>query len=509
MNEARIHLSSISGGMLTVLNAGLTFVSIPILISVLGSEKYGVLALMSAVGGVNTFLNLGLASSLTKSIAEQEDKNESNLDILVTISLLAALLLPTTAIALLLKRPILTTVLGLPDEIATQAESLFLCLVFSNLLGILGQCATAILDAKGKIYQTNLLQGAHSIMYWALTVAMVLVYKDLSSVGIGQLAAYCIWFLLVLRRARAVWGPFALRGVKKNYLRIAKKQVTYGMQIYASGVIGYLYEPLTRILVSHTLGLREVGFLDIALRVRTAVLGMIGRMIYPIFPLFAGTSDISKIDRIVNDLQVKLAFIIAPTIALVILLSGPLVSIWINHDVEAIASAVMWIVTAHLVAMMALPTHHFLIAKGLASRAIILQANNGIMNAAIILLTYTSLGFASAILGNVAAILSTFCLSLLFQRNHLQRVELFAGRNPLKILTVFAVSCLVGKIGIVTMDSDWNRLLAVPAIGAISALLLYRTLAIFTEADLARYTGNSPFLMRWGKRILVGSRASE
>ena len=63
--------NSLSGVCQLVITALLTFFSIPIFIHKLGTELYGVFALVSVIGNLNLFTNLGLDVALRKFIAEQ------------------------------------------------------------------------------------------------------------------------------------------------------------------------------------------------------------------------------------------------------------------------------------------------------------------------------------------------------------------------------------------------------------------------------------------------------
>ena len=60
----------------------------------LGSESYGVFALVMIAGNLNTFTNLGLTSALVKYLAEQGQTNESRTDIVVNLILIICIILP-------------------------------------------------------------------------------------------------------------------------------------------------------------------------------------------------------------------------------------------------------------------------------------------------------------------------------------------------------------------------------------------------------------------------------
>ena len=95
--------NSISGVCQLVITALLTFFSIPVFIHKLGTDLYGVFALVSVIGNLNLFTNLGLDVSLTKFIAEQGKSTESDKDILVSLILSSSIIVPVSIIAYLLR----------------------------------------------------------------------------------------------------------------------------------------------------------------------------------------------------------------------------------------------------------------------------------------------------------------------------------------------------------------------------------------------------------------------
>ena len=77
--------NSASGLLQLLITATLTFVTIPVFIRKLGADNYGIFSIISIVGSVNVFANLGLNISLIKFLAEQGKSKESDHDIIVTI----------------------------------------------------------------------------------------------------------------------------------------------------------------------------------------------------------------------------------------------------------------------------------------------------------------------------------------------------------------------------------------------------------------------------------------
>ena len=85
--------NSISGVILLVITALLTFLCIPVFINKLGTELYGVFALVTVIGNLNIFTNIGLDAALTKFITEQGQSEDSNKDIITSLLLSSSLVI--------------------------------------------------------------------------------------------------------------------------------------------------------------------------------------------------------------------------------------------------------------------------------------------------------------------------------------------------------------------------------------------------------------------------------
>ena len=170
----------------------------------------------------------------------------------------------------------------------------------------------SVLDALQKIYISSLLQIIYNIFYWGLIITVLLLGFKLPEIGFAIFIAATIWFIISIISSIRVWGVLSFIGLKKHFKASAKKQLNYGLKIYASGLIGFFYEPLSKILISNFIGVAEVGFFDIALRLRGQLWGFIGKIFYPLFPFISEQKDKSIIQKYIHDLEQKTFFILCP-----------------------------------------------------------------------------------------------------------------------------------------------------------------------------------------------------
>ena len=473
-----------------IINLLLVFIAIPIFIKMLGSESYGVFALVMVVGNLNSFTNLGLTSALVKFIAEQGRNDESKTDITVNLILMIAVALPLTLIVVYFNKFILLEILKVPFNLFGEAKWLYFWILCANFLLVIGQTFKSILDALQKIYITNLQQIVYNIIYWGLILAVLVLGFRLPEIGLAIFIAALIWFIITVISVINEWGTISFKGYNKNFKASAKKQLNYGLKIYASGMIGFFYEPLSKILISNFIGIAEVGFYDIALKLRSQLWGFIAKIFYPLFPFISEQQDKAIVRKYVHDLEQKTFLIVIPVIAIVILLMHPFIDLWLGKNVEIISITAIIIISFHLIGSTVIPMYQFLMAKDLAQKTIILQLSNVVFNALFFLAFIYFIGYYALIVGNVAAILSSFILSLYYQKKYLDSLIFDSISQVIKLISAFIILVLIGFfIKIFLGGHIILILMIVPFVIVLLTFLLYRIFRLVKLEDIHRYFG--------------------
>jgi len=486
--------NSLSGIIQIVVNMILVFITLPVFIKMLGIDLYGIFSLVLVIGSLNTFTNLGLNNALLKYIAEQGRSVESNIDIVVAILIIILFVTPFTVIAIVFKNFVLLNILSIPFEFLQSTSNLFIWVLFSNFILMLGQVFKSILDGLQKIYVSSLLQVLYNILYWGLILIAVLLGYSLNGIGIAIFIASIFWFIFTVGSALKFWGKIILPKFSKNVKVSAKKQLSYGLKIYSSGLISFLYEPLTKILASHFLGVSAVAFYDIALRLRWQLWGLISKIFYPLFPFIAEQQDYSRIRKYVHDLEQKAIVLIIPIIVLAIFIMQPVISLWIGNNVEIIATTAIFIITAHLIgSSTVIPNYQFLMAKDHADKTIVLQLSNVFFNVLFFLSTVYFIGYYALIVGNVAAILSSFLLSLYYQNKYLNSLIFDNIMQLLKLILAFVILLLINLPLAFYITSAQLKIIMVVSITITTTLFLYKYLKLITSEDITRYFGKNNF----------------
>jgi len=506
MGKRQFLFGSVSGVVQLVFIAALAIECIPVFIGKLGSEAYGVFAVVSLVGNLTVFANLGTNRSLVKFIAEQGRTRESSYDIAITLLILIATIVPITLLFILLREVVLIKLFNVPPGLFDQAMVLYICLLFSNLFLLMGQSFSSILSALQKIYINNLLQMVYNALYYGSIIAMLLLGYGLAEIGYVILLSAFAWFFLVFYYSLRLWGKLEIGGITHHYKRIARKQFGYGSKIWFSEMVAFFIEPLTKIFISNFVGIREVGFFDIALKVKAQFQGLITRLLDPFYPFISQISDSKKLQRIINDVEQKFLFLSIPLIAILLFTLRPLLSLWLGaHSNEEITVSSILITCTFLLTMSVLPMYYFLLAKDRVGRATVLNLVTVGVNGLLFFIFYRGYGFYASVISLCGSAMVAFFLTLYYQKKYLDCI-LFSSPEPvLKIITAFSILVLTNYLITRFTPSAILQILFVTVNTIILSVITYRFLNLVGKTDIETYFGRENVVSRFLVRVFVKS----
>lgn len=495
IKKKRLINNSISGLFQLVITAILTFLCIPIFINKLGTEQYGVFALVSVVGNLNLFTNLGLNSSLTKFLAEQGQCVDSNKDIVTTFILSVSIIIPISFLAYVFRFSLLTVLLDIPTIYYPEAEKLFCWLLIANSILLIGQTFTAILNALQRIYLTNLIQLIYSIIYWLGIIVVVSIGYHIDMVGKIIFIASFIWISLSVFYAFRYWGKVSIKGSIHSFLYHANKQIKYGIQLYSSGIIAFFNEPLFKIIISNFFGMSAVAYYEIALKIRGQLSGLFQKMMQPLFPYISQLTDKQYISILVSDLTQKTFLFVLPICVLLGLGCHDIVTLWLQTDVDQYTFFIIGIVLPYLIfSPPTLPIYLYLMAKGHPDKTIIFQLITVLSNVVLFYLLCGFCGFYTIILSNGIAYFFSFCTGLYYQKKYLNiRYHL-----NINILLRYGVLIFIYAIIGISQSFILNEIssiifIAITVIGA--TIFAYKHLRIISMDDILRYFSENKFII--------------
>lgn len=479
-----LYKNTLSGAGQLLLTASLTFFSIPVFIHTLGEEAYGAFSIVTLAGNLNIFASLGLNTALLRFLSAQGKSRESDFDIAITMGLLLVIILPLSALALNHQNYILQHLLGLSDALYSQVVDLYQYVLIANVLLLLGQTFTTVLDAQQRMYLTNFYQLIYSVLYWGGILVAVSVGFGMNELGLVVLGSAAIWFGLVAVAAWQTWGWLKLGGLRHELPQVVRKQISFSSKVYAAGLLTMLFEPITKILVARLIGVREVGYLEIAYKVRSQLGALTTRMIYPIFPKIVQETDPRRLSQLLGNYQTGMVLVLLPFLFFFTLVVPDLLLIWLPNASEIVITATLCISVTFILNSLSLPPYYFLMSRQHVGKTVLIQVTNVVVNLVVGLLTYQLLGVYGFVLGNCVAILASMGLCLHYQRRLLGELVFLQMLPVLLIMLMVGLPVVAGGAWLTT---SWLRIGA----AGLATLLMY---ALILRRSFKSFKSVSPEL---------------
>ncbi|HZL08484.1 MAG TPA: oligosaccharide flippase family protein [Prolixibacteraceae bacterium] len=497
--------NSIIGVIQLILTAILTLLSVPIFIHKLGMELYGIFAIVSVIGNLNLLTNFGLNGALLVYIAKQGKCRESDHDIVVTQIIMVILTVTFTLLAVIFSDFIINDVFKIPVQYNTESKKLLIFLVFANSILLVGQTYTAIIDANQKIYISNICQFIYSIIYWGGMIISVSLGGNLTTIGLIALGSAIIWFFTVMYFSRRIWGKLEINGVLRNFKRIAKKQLSYGSKIYLSGLAGFMFEPLSKILLSNFIGLNAVAFFEIGSKIRSQLNGLVTKALYPIYPYIANTPKSEVLHKKLFDFSKKIQLIVIPISLIVSFILTYVLKVWLGSQnlTQTSIFAITMTTSMLLLSPPSLLIYQYLAAKNMADKNLWIQLSSAVVNVVVFFALLNKFGIFAILFSNSLAYVASYFLCNYYQYKYLNVNYRKEATYYLKLIS-FGLSCTLGSITIRHfIPFSIGDLIIYPFFVGISFILFVRQQKLITNVDLQLYFGYLPLVKKSLNRLLI------
>lgn len=498
-------LNSFSGVAQVLVNTGLLLVIIPLFIQTLGFPLYSIYSLITAIGSVTLFTNFGFNTSLIKYLAEQTDREESDLDIVVTLIIVGGSSLLVALVLLACTDFMLTHVLDLPGDIQTSSvRFLYFTTLGANVFQIIGQIPAAVLDSKHRVYISNGVQLGMGILSKGTIIVFLLVAPSLEVIGwillISSLCGACAMAYF----ASSTWGPLRYSGLPQRFTSVARKHFAYGRGIYGSMLMGFIYEPMTKVLISRFIGLIEVGYFDIAFRIKSFVWNIFERLLYPVLPLIASSPEVSEVRRVVEEVERKLLILVVPAIVTTLFLAQPIVQLWIGSELWPVSISIVAIVVSYLIALLFIPLYYVLMVKNHQGKTFTIQSVNVGVNLFLFACLVPHFGYYGALTAFCLAVCVTTLLCGWYQWKILHSKPYASKKYWGKVYvlggSLVGLNLIMGYGG---PNDALTRVIMVLVMNTLASSIFFRWLKLITREDVQRYIGRDSRVGLVLERLLV------
>ena len=310
-------------------------VSIPLLITHIGKDRFGLLSLVWTVISYFTLFDLGLDQALVKLVAEKiGDRAEEEIPgifwnallILTVMSVIGSMIL--FALTPFLVR----SVFKIPDLLQDEAIRSFYCLSLSLILITLTASFRGVLEARQRFGFANLL---YSLMGVSIFVGPLIV-------SFWTADLFALVFMLLLVRVfifvAHAWFVFYLYPELRNPGRIEKnilrRLFRFAAWMTVSNIISPIMVYFDRFILAAIVPIGFLGFYTTPYEVVNRLLVIPGSVVRTIFPTFAflGVEKSRGVEVIFVRCVKLILFVMFPTILLLVYFGGEGLNLWLGAE---------------------------------------------------------------------------------------------------------------------------------------------------------------------------------
>jgi O-antigen/teichoic acid export membrane protein len=417
-------LFNAAGGIIRI---GVGFLTIPVLIRLLGIEEYGLWTLASTVISIATLAESGLSTTTTVFISQdlgKQDFKGANETLFITIGMM--LLLSTIAAFLLW--------LG-SDFISS---SLFR-LEENQYLRVTESLKIGGLIAWSKMLQQVLIGAEQAYQRYPAMNLFITIQSIATNIGMvtvaylgGKTVAITQWYFFVNIIILSIHVLFVFSLIDKNKFSLLswnqnklKIISLYSMKTWLGSLGSVLFGQFDKIIVSYLLGAKVLGVYAAITSLTSQINSFSAILVQPLLPVISGYFASDSSQREDGQKQIKIAFqlnvIIAFAMGLIMLAAAPAILSSImkdSYDSQYITSFQLAIFIYSVYSCNAIG-YYILLATNATKEFLVIILSTGVISLFLIYLGGKQIGLNGAILGNSGYLLTW--------------VLVFAGMKKIKI----------------------------------------------------------------------------
>ena len=335
---------------------GLSFLIVPYLLSILGSDCYGILGITSIVAGYIGVLNGSIATGNVRFMAEaygRQDWNEFR-NALVLGVLVVGLLSAAGAVLIFVGADFLAgSVFKIPGSLVGKTKIVFRLTALSFLLNGVASGLSGILSAIRRYDVLNLtslgvgtLNGAGVVFAvwsgWGITGA---VAAQVISSAIGALAFFALGFQIWSRIPQSSYKV----GIDGFFI---KRLVSFSLLIFGGGLASTIGLRVDRTIVGMLLGTSSVTYYIVPAKITEQIPSLLGRLTLALYPLSAEGAAKGQMEelRSLYTFMIRMSLIASGVIAIAIISSaGEFLCLWIGPDMAKNSWLVLTLLAASVI----------------------------------------------------------------------------------------------------------------------------------------------------------------
>lgn len=343
--------------------------SIPILISGLGKDGFGVFMLAASVGGSFAFLDMGLSSATTKYVAEdmaQQKVEDAGATIKTSLAFYSAIAFLVVTIVWILA-PFFPTLFSIPIAMGDQAITAFRVASLQFGIFMLVSVYLSLFKALHRFDIASIVNTYTAVISYAgAALAVWLGFAGLvgaTYIGLFACASgLCIAYMAALRLCRESGID-----LKKASASIATLRRVLGFSaiLTAHSFAAVFFAQVQRLIVGNILGPAAVTIYQVAYAAASKSHSLVNAAAEVLFPIVSALQNHARLQHLHLRMLAISAVVAILILAPLALLAQPIVTLWVGRDIALSAAPILQILAiAFFFVAISAPTFHVINGLG-------------------------------------------------------------------------------------------------------------------------------------------------
>ena len=353
--------SSFFGGV-QIINIFITLIRGKFVAIILGPEGMGISALFnSASNTIQRFSSLGLTQSITRDVADEsisETQRETTIKASIKLANFTAFLGLIICVGLCI--PLSRLTFGNEDYWWQ-----FIILGIGVAFGISGTGKLSILQGLHEVKKISKSSVVGGLTGLCVGIPLYYLFGDKGIVPaiVAVFLSLYIFYTVSLKRSYKFKNE---TGKWNEYLPVAKKLLSLGIILMSGEIIATLFNYLINLYIRYFGSIDDVGLYQAAYSVTKQFAGVIFTILaMDYFPRLSGVAnDNEKMNHMVNRQSEIVAWLMTPSMTLLIISSPLLIEIFLSKEFHAIIPLMRWMGLGMLCRAFSYPMAYITFAKG-------------------------------------------------------------------------------------------------------------------------------------------------
>jgi O-antigen/teichoic acid export membrane protein len=322
---------NLSGQGATLLAA---FVATPFTIRLLGSDAYGVLALINAVVGYMAVSDLGMGVASTKFGADARSRNDADAESAAVWTSLLIGVVPSllAAAGLTLGAGSLVSVMGLPEHLREAA----VWALRIGSVGIVARAAASVMNtpqlARLRIDLYTMITSGTAVLQVCFVPVVLALGGDLRA-AVGVVAAGGVVMALAHGLVSTRLLPEMIR--PRFSRALARRLVIFGGSVVVSSIVTLLLAYADKLLVARFASVTALAHYSVAYAMSTILLVVpfaFAPSLLPAFSNLLAQSDREKVQRLYNHTFRGNLLWVVPAAVVITVVAEPFLTLWAGPE---------------------------------------------------------------------------------------------------------------------------------------------------------------------------------